>query len=52
MEFIGYAYDVRALKEILAEVSDYCTVVILSAEPQLSTPEVYYDEARQEIIFK
>lgn len=52
MEFIGYAYDVKELREILSTVPDYATVVVHVTEDTNSTPEVYYDEARQEVILK
>ena len=52
MEFIGYAYDVKELIEILSTVPDYATVVIHVTEDTNSTPEVYYDESRQEVILK
>ena len=52
MEFIGYAYDVKELREILSTVPDYATVVVHIAEDTNSTPEVYYDESRQEVILK
>lgn len=52
MEFIGYAYDVKELKSILETVPDYYTVVVNTSEYTHSTPEVYIDESRQEVIFK
>jgi hypothetical protein len=52
MEFIGYAYDVKELKSILTDLPDYYTVVVNTSEYTNSAPEVYYDEARQEVIFK
>lgn len=52
MEFIGYAYDVKELKSILADLPDYYTVVVSTSEYTNSTPEVYYNESRQEVIFK
>lgn len=52
MEFIGYAYNVKELREILSTVPDYATVVVHVTEDINSTPEVYYDESRQEVILK
>ena len=52
MEFLGYAYDIKELKSILDNIPDYYTVVVQTSEYTNSTPEVYYDEARQEVIFK
>ena len=52
MEFIGYAYDIRELKSILDNVPDYYTVVVQTDDYTNSTPEVYCDEARQEIVLK
>lgn len=52
MEFIGYAYDVKEFIQILSTVPGYATVVVNTSDYTNSTPEVYYDEARQEIILK
>lgn len=52
MEFIGYAYNVKELREILSTVPDYATVVVHVTECTNSTLEVYYDESRQEVILK
>ena len=52
MEFIGYDYDVKELKSILDTVPDYATIVANASDGTNATPEVYYDEARQEVILK
>ena len=52
MEFLGYAYDVKELIEILRSAPEHYTIAIHSADCSYSTPEVWYDESRREIIFK
>ena len=52
MEFIGYAYDVKELKSILEDLPDYYTIVVQFSGDTNSTPEVYKDESRQDIILK
>lgn len=52
MEFIGYAYDVKELIEILSAVPDFYTIVVQHSGDTNSTPEVYKDESKQDIIIK
>ena len=50
MEFIGYIYSVKDLKEILADMPDYYSVSVKENTPELSTPEVYRNESAMEIV--
>lgn len=53
MEFYGYAYTVTDLLDILRlnEISKNATIRVDEGEAH-DTPEVYYDEARMEVIIK
>ena len=50
MEFIGYIYSVKDLKEILDDMPDYYSVAVKENAPSLSTPEVYRHESAMEIV--
>lgn len=50
MEFIGYVYSVKDLKEILNDMPDYYSVAVRENTPALSTPEVYLNESGMEVV--
>ena len=52
MEFIGHAYNVQDLKNILEDLPDYYFVVNQSDGQVTSPVEVYKDESRQDIVLK
>lgn len=53
MEFYGFAYTVADLLDILklTEISKNATIRVDNGEAH-DTPEIYYDEARMEVIIK
>lgn len=52
MDFIGYAYSIKDLKDILNSVPEYYAVTVEVTDFTFSSPEVYKNESRQEIILK